>query len=117
MRNGPLFDGIDRLAGLPLEKEHEARLRHRDDGGDSPPVPDHVHQRGRSGVVVVPHVVVRQLKVPTDPAGIRIERHDRRGIQILLRAMAAVVLRCRLTDWQEYQTPFGVDRAEAPVRG
>ena len=117
LRNRPLLDGVDRLAGFALEKEHQARLRHRDDGGNSPPVADDVHQRGRGRVVVVPHVVVRQLKVPADFAGVGIERDDRRGIQILLRAMAAVVLRRRLADRQEDQPALGVDRAEAPVRG
>jgi hypothetical protein len=52
---------------------------------------------------------MRQLKVPPDLAGVRIERDNGRRKQILLRTMTAVLLRRRLADGQEDQPALGID--------
>ncbi len=78
-RHRPFLDGIDRLTGFALQKEHQARLRHRHHRGNSPPVADDVDERRRGGVVVVPDVVMGELKMPAHFAGVGIERDDRRA--------------------------------------
>ena len=86
----PLFDAEDGLAGDAIEDEQQALLginRHR---RNRPAVALDVDERRRRVQVVVPVVVMRGLKKPLQLARRRIEREQRRAVQIRAQPIAAI---------------------------
>ena len=63
-RHGSLFNGIDRLTGVPVEHEQHARLGRLHDGWPAYTVACDGDQGRRRRVVVVPQIVVDRLEIP-----------------------------------------------------
>ena len=83
LRNRPLLDRPHRLAVRAVEHEQEAvlvRLHHR---LDSAAVDGDVAEHRRADVVPFPEVVMNRLEVPHALAGLRIERDERIGEQVV----------------------------------
>ena len=92
LRNGALLDGNERRPGEPIQHEHTPHLRRDRDRGCAV-LP---REEGRlRGDVVVPEVVVHDLKSPDELAGGRPQGDDRVGPPVVALADAAVVIRAR----------------------
>ena len=72
------------------------------------------NQRGRSGWIVVPDIVVDQLEVPQKSAGPGVQRDYRIAIQIFTFAIAAVEVVSRRADREEHCTGLSVYRKPRP---
>ena len=103
---------MDRLSRLAIEDVEEAvlaRLGHR----LHPPAANlHVEEDRRRARIVVPHVVVRLLEVPLQPAGIERQRDDRIGEEIDPRALRAVAE--RIADGHVEHAELRIDRRGFP---
>ena len=73
-------------------------------------LPDGVHERRRLLRVVVPDVVRRELEMPLQRAGLRIERDDRVGVQVVAQPVVADEIRTGIADRP-------VDRIELRIVG
>ncbi len=76
LRDGPLLEPEYRLARDPVEHEQQSHLRDLRHGRDHIATAAHVDQRGERRRIVVPEVVVDELLMPFQRAGLRIERHE-----------------------------------------
>ena len=96
--DGPFFDPVDRLAGDAVEDVHEvhlARLKHgRNRRGRSAATST---RSGGVGMSVVPHVVMHELVVPLQLAGVAVEREDRVAVEVHAGHGAIRVARRRQT--------------------
>ena len=86
----PFLDAEHGCARHAIEDEQQALLRVHRHGRNRPAVALDVDQRRRRVQVVVPVVVMRRLKKPLQLAGRRVQREQRRTIQIRAQAIAAV---------------------------
>ena len=73
------------------------------------PLPRRVDERRRFLRVVVPHVVRRELEMPLQRAGLRVERDDRIGIEVVAAAIVADQIGRRIAGRP-------VDRVQLPDR-
>ena len=114
LRYGPLVNGPQRLAGLPIEDVDEsllADLRHR---LDAPAVTHHIDQVRRGGKVVVPESVVHGLEVPDPLPGSGVQAHEAFGEQVVAGTMAAVEVVGRRAERQVDVARLLVNRHERP---
>jgi hypothetical protein len=88
--HGLFFDGEEGFAGLAVEEEDVGRFGDLGDGVDLLAVVLHGHEVGRGGQIAVPQIVVDGLKVPLALAGVRIEREEGVGEEVVAVAVAAV---------------------------
>ena len=86
LRHRPLFDRPQRLAGHAIEDIEEAGLARVRDGVDLPAVVPHGDELRRRDVVEVPEVVMDGLEVPQPLAGLRVEREQAVGEEVLADA-------------------------------
>ena len=115
LRNRPLLDRPDRLAGLPIEDVEEPLLRRlRDDLARLAVLADR-QQLGRLRNVPVPEVVVNELLMPDPLAGAGVDRDERVGEQVVALAIAAVEVVARAAEADERDAVLLVDGELAPV--
>src|SRR5262249_33691320 len=106
-RHRHFADGIDGLTGLPVQDIEEAILARLGERFHTLPPHLHVEEYWLVPRVVVPHVVVRLLKEPLQPAGVECERENRIGEQVHTGSLRAVAE--RIADCYEKQAELGVD--------
>lgn len=85
LRDRPLLDWEERVSGEPIQDVHEARLRDLRHRRDLLSAAANRHQDRRVRQIVIPDVVVDDLVVPEPLPGIRVQREDGIGEQILPR--------------------------------
>ena len=114
------LDGGHRLAVGAVDAEDVTRLAavQRDLAHLAADV--HVREHGRMGVVHVPDVVTDRLVMPLERAGLRVERHERVGEQVVAGARGAVLRRAaaaHVAERDHDRVELGIDRAVDPGRG
>ena len=117
LRHGPLLDRPHGLARDAVERVDERLLRELRDGFDRPAVDDEVHQDRRRRIVPVPDVVMDQLVVPDALAGLRVEAHEARAVEIVAVALAAPDVGERRLGRQIDVAELGVGRHRRPNAG
>ena len=111
----PVLDRKEQLAGFALEHEHVARLGDLRDRVDPATVAAQAHQiRGRRQVSI-PNVVPDELKMPHAFAGLRFEREERVGEQVVPHAIGTVVVVGRRARGHEHEAALHVERHPGPV--
>src|SRR5262249_57579105 len=101
-----------------MEKEEMPHLRGDDDGRYRSPFARDVHENGLRRNVVVPEVVMDDLKMPDDLAVGRAERDDRVGVHVGAETLAAVMVGACAARRKEDEPARGVDGYHRPhVRG
>ena len=88
-RHRALLDVEDRLAGDAIERKHQSGLVDDDHGGHQLSVAAQVDEKRRRLGVIVPDVMMHELKVPEILASVRIDRDDRGREQIVAGAVDA----------------------------
>src|SRR5207245_2002376 len=78
--------------------------------------PAMVEEHDRARGVVVPDVVVDHLVVPLVLAGLRVDRDDRRGEEVLAGALAAVEVVRRVAGREVDRPGLGIDGRGLPDR-
>ena len=81
----------------------------------APPIVD-VEQHDGIRRVVVPDVVMHLLEVPAVFAGLRLDRDDRRGVQVVAGANGAVVVGARIAGREVDEPELGIDGRRLPHR-
>ncbi len=74
----------------------------------------HVHQHDRVGGVVVPEVVMHFLEVPAVLAGRGVDRDDRRRVEVVARAVRAVVVGARVARREVDEPELRIDGGRLP---
>ncbi len=85
-----LFDGEERFAGRAIEEKQVALLRGLGDGVYLLAVGANRDQRGWRREVAVPDIVMDALEVPDSLAGVRVERQQSVGVEIVADAVCTV---------------------------
>ena len=114
LRHRTLFHAVHRLAGLAIEDEQDAHLRDQRDAGNRAAVAPHVDERRRRGQIVVPDVVMHELLIPLDLAGVRVDREQAVAVQVVAVMRTAVVVVADFLDRHEEQPALDVDREVCP---
>ena len=114
LRHRALFDVEDRLAGDAVEREHQAGLVDDDDCGNGRTVPLQIDEQRRRLRVVVPDVVMNELKVPQVLAGVRVHRDHRRGEEVVAGTIDADAIVVRRAERHVENAAFRVERRVAP---
>ena len=108
-RDRALFDWKERLAGEAVENEEVTHLGRHGDRRDSRRAAPQREQHRLRWNVIVPQVVMHDLKPPDEPAGGRAQRHDGVGPAVVARARAAVVVGARAAHGDEHQVARRID--------
>ena len=82
-----------------------------------PPVAPGLDQGRLRGEVVVPDVVVHELLIPLDLAGVHVDREQRIAIQVVAVVRPPVIVVADLFDRHEQQAPLDVHGEDAPQAG
>ena len=93
LRDRLLGDAVERLAGLAVEQVIPASLAWLAQPVHELAVHRGVEEHDRAGRVVVPDVVVNFLEVPAVRAGLRVDRHDRAGEEVVTGSIGAAEVR------------------------
>ena len=115
--HGLFLDVEERLAGLAVEQEDIARLRHLRDGVDLLAVVRDRDQVGIDRQIVVPQVVMQRLKVPDALARPGVESDRAVGEQVVAMPVAAVEVEGGRSESGEDQAALHVDAEPAPGIG
>ena len=94
-RDRPLDDRPHGFASKAIQHIEEAVLVWLHDRLDAPAVDSQIAEDGRPDVVVLPQIVVNHLEVPDAPAGFRVERDQRVGVEVRPGTPSAVRRRRR----------------------
>ncbi len=113
----PLHDREERPAGRALEQPDDPLLARLGDGVDAATAARHRHQRRRRRQIPIPDVVVDGLVVPQPPAGRRVERQQRVGVEVVAEAVGAVEIGGGRSGRHEDDAARRVDRHAGPVVG
>ncbi len=116
LRHRLLLDRQQRLAGLAVEQVEPAGLARLGEALALLAVDLDVEQHDRARRVVVPDVVVHLLEVPAVLAGLRVERHDRRGEEVVALAPRAVQVGGGVAGREVDQPELRVDGRRLPHR-
>ena len=116
-RDGTVLDGPDRFAGDAVEDVREPLLAGDGDGSDLPPVDRDVHQIGGRCEVVVPDTMADGLEIPLELARRDIDTDEALRIEIVARAVAAVVVVTGRGERQVRETPFRIGGRMGPHVG
>ena len=92
LRHRLLVDADQRFAGLAIEDIRPAGLADFSERTPRATVDRHVEQHDGIDRVVVPDIVMHLLEVPPVSPGLQLDRHDRRGKQVVTGAEGAVVV-------------------------
>src|SRR5262249_59379303 len=79
LRHGPLRSRHDRLTGSPVEHEYVAALGRGQQRRSRSTAKLEIDEGWLRADIPVPHVVVHGLIDPSNPAGFRLERNNRRA--------------------------------------
>ncbi len=112
----PLLHWQHRLAGFAVQIEHDAVRAHGGHQLARPSADVRVVENERGADVVLPDVVMYELVVPANPAGLEVERHHRVIEKIVAGAKLAAPLRHGVAGFEIDETELGVHRRRRPQR-
>ena len=116
-RHRPLFDGPQRLAGDAVEDEDHPDLADLRDDVHRLAVVLHREQLGAGGRIVIPQIVMHELKMPEAFAGVKVEREQAVAEQIVAEAIAAVEIEGWRAEREIADAALLVDRELSPRIG
>src|SRR5207247_9487445 len=96
--HGAFLDGPDRCARHPVEHITEALLGDLGHRLDALPIDRDIDKIRRGWDVVIPHAVMHHLEVPDSGAGLRLERHQTHGKDVVPRALSPTIIIARRTE-------------------
>jgi hypothetical protein len=116
LRDRPLVDADERLAGLAIEDVRPPGLPDFSDRLPRAATDVHVHQDDGIDRVVVPDVVVHLLKVPLVLSGLHLDGDHRDGVEVIAGAHGAVVIGTGVAGGEIDKPELRVDRRRLPDR-
>ena len=118
LRHPTFFNREERRTGLAMENEEMSHLRRDDDGRYRLPIARDVHEDGLRRNVVVPQIVMDDLKMPDHLAGRRSECDDRVCILVYAETFPAEVVGTWAAGRHENEPARSIDGHNRPdVRG
>src|SRR5262245_18612684 len=114
LRNGAFFDRPHGLARHAIEDVQPRLLARYSDRFDRPAGHGDVRENRCRGHVKVPDRMVHELEMPLPLAGLQIDADKTLGIEVVARAVTAVVVGRRRFDRQVDETEFLVDADLSP---
>jgi hypothetical protein len=111
------FDGKERRAGDAIEEVDDSLLGGLGDGVDAPAVAIDSDERGRSGEVAIPDVVMDSLKMPEAAAGGGVEGEERVGEEVVANAVASVEIEDGGAGGDVDDTALSIEGHAGPVVG
>src|SRR5690242_19410419 len=113
-RDGALFHGKDRLAGVAVQDVEKAGLVALDDDRDALAVEMQRGEQRWSGAVEVPKIMMDKLKAPDKLAGLAAQSDHGVGPLVVAGSQTTVVVRAGTSRRNEEQVAFLVDRHDGP---